>query len=193
MTWAPGQMTEIDRLSMEHLTKRVAELEAENKALKERLQPPRDTPTPEFIVGVLGAQLKESRKANELLHRRVQRLEGIDEHVKKMREGYGRNEKHIRNNAARKIVFWKRLYREGVDQIRASGTSDAMPGEPAHFREGRLNKMIERLVAEREDARRQVKIGRSALGHISVMALWGADATAKKALEMMDDPKAALP
>lgn len=118
---------------------------------------PREIAIPEFVINVLGAQLKASRKANELLHRRAQRLEGVEEHMAKVHAGYQREVKNVRRNAARKIVLWKGRYRDAVKQIVASGTSDAheLTVNYPNIREGRLNVMVERLIAERNEARKE--------------------------------------
>lgn len=87
------------------------------------------------------------------MHRRAQRLEGIEAHMASLRESHKRENGVAIHEARRVKALWHERYRAGVEQIRASGTSDALEGKPANYREGNLDKMIERLIAERDAAR----------------------------------------
>lgn len=101
-------------------------------------------------------QLNQARKTNRELHRRLQRLEGMEQHLAKVHAGYKRNEDRIRNNAARKIVYCRKQIRAAVDQIVAAGVSNLdydrpdQPGQP-RFRVGRLDVLIARLIAQRDE------------------------------------------
>lgn len=123
------------------------------------------------ICGLLAerdAALATAREAREerdaatarasALHRRAQRLEGIElvaakheKHVLSLRQGHERDVARRVSYQRNRVRFFLARYRAAVEQIRASGTPDHAEGDPCgKCREGRLDVMIGRLVAERD-------------------------------------------
>jgi hypothetical protein len=86
------------------------------------------------------------------MHRRAQKLEGIEQHIPTIHAGYRREVKHVRHNAARTILLWKQRYRAAVKQLIDAGVPKHVKGheEDPRYIEGRLDIMIDRLIAQRD-------------------------------------------
>ncbi len=99
----------------------------------------------------------EARKAMTRLHRRTQEAERYVRVI--MGEGLSAiNAERLRTeNARHRGDFWQGHYRAGVAQIVASGTSDHCGDDlNSVARMRRLDVLISRLIAERDEARAKV-------------------------------------
>mgnify|MGYP006274388399 CR=1 FL=1 len=83
------------------------------------------------------------------MHRRAQRLEGIERHMERVREGHARELGRVLHRAEADSKLWYRRYVEAVDQLREAGVNDRHYGHHNH-RIGSLRELIRRLVEERD-------------------------------------------
>jgi hypothetical protein len=80
------------------------------------------------------------------MHRRAQRLEGIEQRFETVKENMIGWANTLGSLERVKTRFWRALYRSAVNQLRAAGVRE---GEHT----GILTELIARLVAERDEAR----------------------------------------
>lgn len=97
-------------------------------------------------------ELDEQQKKNTELHRRAQRLEGIEAHMETLREKHRKELGDIFNRARFTGDLWFSRYREAVEVLRAAKVSDRIDGHD-NYRTGNLIELIRRIIAERDDAR----------------------------------------
>lgn len=92
------------------------------------------------------------RKRIDDMHRRAQKLEGIEVHMETLREKHRKALGDIFNRARRTEDLWFSRYREAVEVIRTAKVDDRIQGHDNH-RTGSLIELLRRLIAERDDAR----------------------------------------
>lgn len=97
--------------------------------------------------------LREAALNTSNLHRRAQRLEGVEARMASLRLSHARELGQILNRAHFTEHLWHRRYVEAVDQIRSAGVDDKLQGQD-NYRTGNLDEMIRRLVVERDAFRK---------------------------------------
>lgn len=100
----------------------------------------------------LREQVESLKKDLASMHRRAQRLEGIEAHMETLREKHRKALGDIFNRARRTEDLWFSRYREAVEVIRTAKVDDRIHGHDNH-RTGSLIELLRRLIAERDDAR----------------------------------------
>jgi len=100
----------------------------------------------------------EARETARAMHRRAQKLEGIDARFETVKENMMCVAQGMRAYEARKVAWWKNYYRTACKQIRDAGVDDSWRDEQGReLGTGNLNILIARLIFERDDARAQVE------------------------------------
>lgn len=87
------------------------------------------------------------------LHRRAQRLEGIEARMARLRLTHARDLGRILNRAHLTEHLWHGRYCDAVEQVRAAGVDDKLYGHD-NYRTGYLDELIRRLIAERDAFRK---------------------------------------
>ena len=149
----------------------------------------------------------ELREDSTAMHRRAQRLEGIESRMATLRESHARELGKIMHRAQFESELWWSRYRSAVQQIVEAGVDDRIEGQD-NYRTGNLSELILRLVKERDDARTEAKKMASFLRQIAMpkrgletfdsdeqrasywrQACEAERTTARKALEVLDQGK----
>ena len=155
-------------------------------------------------VVTLACKLREDSTA---MHRRAQRLEGIESRMATLRESHARELGRIMHRAQFESELWWSRYRSAVQQILEAGVDDRIEGQD-NYRTGNLSELILRLVKQRDDARGEAKKAISSLQQIAApkrgLETFDSDeeraeywsraceterATARRALESLDQEK----
>lgn len=86
------------------------------------------------------------------MHRRAQAYEGAAMRLRRVREGFERQLERVRAGARAKGVTWRKFYSAAVGQLWAADVPTDCDGYSPHVREGRLDVLITRLIAQRDEA-----------------------------------------
>lgn len=133
------------------LMARAAKLLDETHALLETARAERDAARTERDVALTERDAARTQAAD--MHRRAQRLEGIELHMVTLRAGYESALAGARHCTRIFKAVMRKRYHDAVAQIVAAGVDDRLDDAPT-ARSGNLTTMIERLIAERDVARR---------------------------------------
>jgi hypothetical protein len=108
------------------------------------------------------AQAWDKTRAIEM-HRRAQRLEGIEAHMDTLRASHLREVAQLRLSGWETKQFWKKRYAAATEQIRAAGIDATITIDGRTMRCGYLDVMIERLIAAWQKSQAEAEEMRTAL------------------------------
>jgi hypothetical protein len=91
------------------------------------------------------------------MHRRAQRLEGIEAHMVTLREKHEQAIKAVRRHGARRVIMVQGWLRAAMEQLVAAGVPDHVDDRPKNWKMRRIDVLIDRVIAQRDDARAEAK------------------------------------